>query len=209
MFDRASVLCREITQQLVNPWIFSGFLINTDIQDHIPKKLYTFIHWVIQGPAFSLQTSSCEMSVHQNVMTITQNILYAFKSECQVQYKPKNEESLFCHRYEWPQLLAVAIAVHKATRSKKLIQFLHGFALSVDYSHVGRLSRKLMRMFFMLSTVLVKATNYQMPPSQELNNMSASYIFLVHKLLRLVLYIRTFSAKSKQKQRNYLQHMVH
>ena len=81
--------------------------------------------------------------MHQNVMTITQNILYAFKSECQVQYKPKNEESLFCHRYEWPQLLAVAIAVHKATRSKKLIQFLHGFALSVDYSHILRIETKL------------------------------------------------------------------
>ena len=143
MFDSASVLHKEITKQLVNPWIFSGSLINTDIQDHIPKKLYTFICWVIQGPASSLQTSSCEMSVHQNVMTITQNILYAFKSECQVQYKPKNEESLFCHRYEWPQLLAVAIAVHKATRSKKLIQFLHGFALSVDYSHILRIETKL------------------------------------------------------------------
>ena len=80
MFDRASVLCKEITQQLVNPWIFSGSLINTNNQDHIPKKLYTFIWWVIQGPASSLQTSSHEMSVHQNVMTITQNILYAFKS---------------------------------------------------------------------------------------------------------------------------------
>ena len=96
MFNSASVLCKEITQQLVDHWVFSGSLINTDIQDHIPKKLYTFICWVIQGPASSLQTSSCEMSVLQNVMAITQNILYAFKNECQVQYKPKNEESLFC-----------------------------------------------------------------------------------------------------------------
>ena len=54
-----------------------------------------------------------------------------------------------------------------------------------------------MRMFLMLSPVLVKATNYQMPPSQELNNMSASYIFLVHKLLRLVLYIGTFFSKKQ------------
>ena len=52
-------------------------------------------------------------------------------------------QNLFCHRYEWPQLLAVAIAVHKATRSKKWIQFLHGFALSVGYSHILRIEMKL------------------------------------------------------------------
>ena len=66
MFDSASVPHKEITQQPVNPWIFSGSLINTDIQDHIPEKLSTFICWVIEGPGSSLQTSSHEMLVLYN-----------------------------------------------------------------------------------------------------------------------------------------------
>ena len=69
--------------------------------------------------------------------------MYSYKSKRQVTYKPKHVDSPFRHRLEWPQLLAVGIAVHQATRSKKLLELLHDFGLSVDYSRILRLETHL------------------------------------------------------------------
>ena len=58
--------------------------------------------------------------------------MHCFKSNRQVTYKPKQPDAPFCHCLEWPQPLPVGIAVHQSTRSKKLLEFLHGFGLSVE-----------------------------------------------------------------------------
>lgn len=69
--------------------------------------------------------------------------MYCFKSKRQVTYKPKQPDSSFRHRLEWPQPLSVGIAVHQSTRSKKFLEFLRGFGLSEDYTRILRLETQL------------------------------------------------------------------
>ena len=69
--------------------------------------------------------------------------MYCYKSKHQVACTPKHQCAPFRHHLEWSQLLAVGIAVHQPTRSRKLVHFLHGFGLSVDYSRILRLETQL------------------------------------------------------------------
>ena len=143
LFKSASILRKTIENQARHPWVFDGALNIGDAEKHVPSALYSFIRWVLQGPTQSLQTEARSATVHQDVLTISQNIMLSYKSNRQVMYKPKHPDSPFHHRLEWPQLLAVGIAIHQSIRSKKLLQFLHGFGLSVDYSRILRLETQL------------------------------------------------------------------
>ena len=42
-----------------------------------------------------------------------------------------------------PQQLAVGLAVHQATRSKNLVNMLHGFGMSVEYNRVMRVESQI------------------------------------------------------------------
>ena len=49
----------------------------------------------------------------------------------------------FRHRHEWPLQLTVGFNVHHATRSRKLLDFLHGISQSVDYGRILHLETQL------------------------------------------------------------------
>ena len=133
-----------ISAQTRQPWKFDVKLSTDDAESHVPKLLYTFIRWVVEGPTTKIQPESVRSAgVHSDVLAISQNILYCFKSRRQVMYKPKHRDAPFRHSQEWPQQLAVGMAVHQSTRSKKLFDFLHGFGLFVDYSQILRLETQL------------------------------------------------------------------
>lgn len=42
-----------------------------------------------------------------------------------------------------PQQLAVGIAIHQAIRSKEIINFLHGFGMSVEYNRILRVEAQI------------------------------------------------------------------
>ena len=67
--------------------------------------------------------------------------MYAFKTDKQVSHNPKMEVSPF--RHEWPLQLAVDLTLHHTTRSRKLIDFLHGICQSVDYHRILSLETQL------------------------------------------------------------------
>ena len=61
----------------------------------------------------------------------------------QVTYKPKPGQSAFRSRNEWPQQLAVGIAIHQALHNRKRQDVLNGFDLCVDYSRILRLETQI------------------------------------------------------------------
>ena len=113
LFKSASVLRAAITAQNKHPWEFKGELSNKDAEQHVPKALSAFIRWLVAGPAANIETDTVRSAtIHRDVLTISQNFMYCFKSKRQVTYKPKQPDAPFRHRLEWPQLLSVGIAVH-------------------------------------------------------------------------------------------------
>ncbi len=144
LFQSASILRKAIQEHRgKHPWKFDGSLSASDAEENVPNALYSFLRWVLNGPTKSLKTEVRSTAVHNDVLSISQNIMYSFKSKRQVIYQPVDTEAPFRHRLEWPQSLAVGIAVHQSTRSQKLVQFLHSFGLSVDYSRILRLETQL------------------------------------------------------------------
>jgi len=55
----------------------------------------------------------------------------------------KHQYAPFRHHLDWTEVLVVGNAVNQWTTSKKLLEFLHGFDLSVDYSLILRFEMQL------------------------------------------------------------------
>ncbi|KAH3861018.1 hypothetical protein DPMN_023944 [Dreissena polymorpha] len=81
-------------------------------------------------------TEKRSRTVDRSALTITQNIMYAFKTRRQVQHKPKHALATFRTQSvrENPQVLGLALSVHHDTRNKKLLHLLHAHDYCVPYS---------------------------------------------------------------------------
>ena len=55
----------------------------------------------------------------------------------------KMQATSFRHKFEWSLQLAVGLTIHNAMHSKKILDFLHGILLYVDYSRVIHLETQL------------------------------------------------------------------
>lgn len=110
LFKSATVLRGDIARQNKHPWEFDGQLSIDDAEKHVPKTLYTFIRWIIEGPATSIEAETLRSAtIHRDVLAVSQRIMNCFKSKRQVMQKPKCPEAPFRHRLEWLHLLAVGI----------------------------------------------------------------------------------------------------
>ncbi|KAK5915517.1 hypothetical protein CesoFtcFv8_001101 [Champsocephalus esox] len=92
------------------------------------------IHWIMVGPAEKLETEKRTRVDDRATLTVSQNIMYGFKSSAQVKYKPSSE-SASCrspHARENPQVLGLALTIHHDRRNKKLMNLLnaHGYSVS-------------------------------------------------------------------------------
>ncbi|KAK5909568.1 hypothetical protein CesoFtcFv8_003485 [Champsocephalus esox] len=107
--------------------------VSSGITD-VPAELYTMIHWIMVGPAEKLETEKRTRVVDRATLTVSQNIMYGFKSSAQVKYKPSSESASFRspHARENPQVLVLALTIHHDTRNKKLMNLLnsHGYSVS-------------------------------------------------------------------------------
>ena len=57
--------------------------------------LYTLIRWIMAGPANELETEVRTHAVDRAALTMSQNLMFGFKSKRQVTYKPKTEHAGF------------------------------------------------------------------------------------------------------------------
>ena len=62
---------------------------------------------------------------------------------------------------EMPQQLAVGIAIRQAIRSKKVVNILHGFGVSVEYSRLLRLEAQIANS---VQRVMTENDNIYLPP---------------------------------------------
>ena len=137
LYNAASVLRKAISK--AKKWIFGGSL--RDVTDeHLPKELYCFYRWVLQGSNTTLSTDKKSSQVNKHAVNLAHTTVTMFVSEQQV----RNKKSLSLRSTrEMPQQLAVGIAIRQATRSKKLISILHGFGMSVEYNRLLRVEGQL------------------------------------------------------------------
>ena len=97
------------------------------ILDDVPNELYSMMRWIIAGPAQQLQTEVRGDIIDQAALTLSQNVMFGFKSKRQVFHKPKGDDACFRvqQQRENPQAIGLGLTVYQETRSKKLIDLLH------------------------------------------------------------------------------------
>lgn len=69
--------------------------------------------------------------------------MYAYKSDRQVSYAPKQDSSGFRHQNENPQVVGLGLKVHQTTGSKADVDMLHRFGYSISYERVLRIETQL------------------------------------------------------------------
>ena len=91
LFDSASILRGAIADKTKHPCIFEVELNTDDAEKYLPKALYAFISWLLQGPATSITTEMVRsVTIHRDVSAISQNVMYCYKSKHQVTYTAKH-----------------------------------------------------------------------------------------------------------------------
>ena len=119
--------------------------VSSNISD-VPVELYTMLRWIIVGPVDELETEARTTAVDRMVLTVSQNILYGFKSSRQVKYKAASRDlATFRHQHarENPQVLGLALTVHHDTRNKKLMDLLNAQGYCVPHVRTLRLETAL------------------------------------------------------------------
>uniref|UniRef100_UPI00358E2BC8 uncharacterized protein n=1 Tax=Myxine glutinosa TaxID=7769 RepID=UPI00358E2BC8 len=134
IYKAAQVIRKSIAEFMKKDQEANTIQVSSDIND-VPAELYTMIRWVMVGPVDKLETEKRTSVVDRSTLTVSQNIMYGFKSNRQVKYKPSSESATFRppHSRENPQVLGLALTVHHDTRNKKLMGLLnaHGYCVSI------------------------------------------------------------------------------
>lgn len=138
LFDAAATLRKAVNK--CKRWEFSGSLENVVLSDIVPEELYLFCRWLIQGNNGSQFSPEKQQEVMKRATSLSQTIMSLCLSDRQV--KNEHSEKLHMSR-EVPQQLAVSLAVHQATRSKDLLNMLHGFGMALEYNRVLRIEAQI------------------------------------------------------------------
>ena len=94
------------------------------------------IRWIMAGPADKLQTEVRTTIVDRGALTLSQILMFGFKSKRQVTYKPSDEGAGFRSQQarENSQVLGLALTIHHDTRNKKLVNLLNAQGHCASYS---------------------------------------------------------------------------
>ena len=82
LYDAASVLRKALNN--TEKWKFTGSLTNVT-EKHLPKGVYSFFRWVVQGPNTTLTSDNKSSAVNQRAMSLSQSTVSMFLSDWQVQ----------------------------------------------------------------------------------------------------------------------------
>ena len=139
LYEAASVLRKAIHK--CEPWKFSGSLDIYEVtEEHLPKQLYSVFRWILQGPNKTLSSDTKASEFNRRALSLGQTTVSMFLSDRQVGNK---KSKMVRFKREMPQQLAVGISMHQAFRSKKAINLLHGFGMSVEYNRILRLENQI------------------------------------------------------------------
>ena len=117
--------------------------VSSDTND-VPSELYTMIRWILLGTVDELKTKKTAL-IDRLSLTISQNILFGFKSNRQVKYKGSIDSTIFRPRLtrENPQVLGLALTVHHDTRNKQLLNLLNAQGYCVSHLRTLKLETAL------------------------------------------------------------------
>ena len=92
--------------------------------------------WIMAGPADKLQAEVRTTIVDRGALTLSQNLMFGFKSKKQVTYKPSDEGAGFRSQQarENPQVLGLSLTIHHDTRNKKCVNLLNAQGHCASYS---------------------------------------------------------------------------
>lgn len=158
IFQAAKLLRKEILEN--KAWKFEGSYQNV----YLPKKLVTFLRWVIIGPKANLEKCTKKIEIEKSVNTISQIIINATKTNKQVQHKPLT--GTFRQHNETPFSVGLGLHIHKTTRSKSLINLFADLHLSVSYNRVLNLEKNLA---YNVIEVIDKNGGVHIQPNVDLN----------------------------------------
>ena len=88
LYKTAKLIRRRITDFIMETNQTDTVTVSSTKED-VPTELYSLIRWILVGPEEELQTEMRSRTVDRSALTISQNIIYAFKTRRQVQHKPK------------------------------------------------------------------------------------------------------------------------
>ena len=118
---------------------FEGsFTYTTD--EHTPKELYSFYRWVVHCPNTMLSSDRKCAQINQSAKTLAQRTITMSLSQSQV--SNRKAQTIRC-THEMPQQVAISLSVHKVTRSKKIINVLHDFGVSIEYNRLLRIESQI------------------------------------------------------------------
>ena len=137
LYNAALILRKAIGN--AKKWTFDGSFTDTT-DEHIPKELYSFHRWVMQGPNTMLSSDRKCAQINQSAKTLAQSTITISLSQSQV--SNRKAQTIRCTR-EMPQQVAIALSVHKATRRNKIINVLHDFGVSIEYNRLLRIESQL------------------------------------------------------------------
>ena len=77
-------LLRQRIEQFTKTVKTSSSIVVTSTLEDVPVELYTMIRWIMAGPADKLQTEVRTTIVDRGALTLSQNLMFGFKSKRQV-----------------------------------------------------------------------------------------------------------------------------
>ena len=133
---QSAILLRQRIEQFTKTVKTSSSIVVTSTLEDVPVELYTMIRWIMAGPADKLQTEVRTTIVDRGALTLSQNLMFDFKSKRQVTYKPSDEGAGFRSQQarENPQVLRLALTIHHDTRNKKRVNLLTAQGHCASYS---------------------------------------------------------------------------
>ena len=136
MIHKAAKLVRDSIIKFDENRKETGIIAVSSTRDDIPADLYSLIRWILVGSEEQLQTEMKNRTVDRSALTISQNIMNAFKTKRQIQHVPKKASDTFRipHSRENPQVVGLALTVHHDSRNKMLMDLLHAQNYCVSYS---------------------------------------------------------------------------
>ena len=96
--------------------------------------------WLIQGPKTDRLRKGKTEDVKKRAVSLCQTAISLCLTERQI--SNKKSETLRLSR-EIPRQLAIGLAVHQFTRSKELVNMVHGFGMSLEYNRVMRVEAQI------------------------------------------------------------------
>lgn len=112
LLKAASILRKEI--ESTEKWTFEGSFANYKI----PKKLYTFVKCILEGPRTDFQPSKVDEVQSKNAVSISQHIIKCFRTDRQAQYPKKTNAKTSYKRGETPLSLGLSLMIHQKTRGR-------------------------------------------------------------------------------------------